>query len=97
MRSTPKNLMEKSSVLFGMSKSMAITGLLQSYCQCQMMQFSRTEHTFILSQVKYMTYELTKKEYNKEAWKTYVNHTPPGVFTKCPVLPNIGNHWRHFL
>ena len=40
MRSTPKNLMEKSSVLFGMSKSMAITGLLQSYCQCQMMQFS---------------------------------------------------------
>ena len=40
MRSTPKNLMEKSSVLFGMSKIMAITGLLQSFCQCQMMQFS---------------------------------------------------------
>ena len=58
---------------------------------------NRTEHTFIISQVKYMTYELTTKEYNKEAWKTYVNHTPPGVFTKCPVLPNIGNHWRHFL
>ena len=35
MRSTPKNLMEKSSVLFGMSKIMAIIGLLQS-----MMQFS---------------------------------------------------------
>lgn len=32
--------MEKSSVLFGMSKIMAITGLLQSFCQCQMMQFS---------------------------------------------------------
>ena len=44
-----------------------------------------------------MTYELTTKEYNKEAWKTYVNHTPPGVFTKRPVLPSIGNHWRHFL
>ena len=40
MRSIPKNLMEKSSVLFGMSKIMAITGLLQSFCQCQMMQFS---------------------------------------------------------
>ena len=40
MRSTPKNLMEKSSVLFGMSIIMAITGLLQSFCQCQMMQFS---------------------------------------------------------
>ena len=40
MRSTPKNLMEKSSVLFGMSKIMAITGLLQSFCQCQMMQYS---------------------------------------------------------
>ena len=32
--------MEKSSVLFGISKIMAITGLLQSFCQCQMMQFS---------------------------------------------------------
>ena len=40
MRSTPKNLMEKSSVLFGMSKIMAIPGLLQNFCQCQMMQFS---------------------------------------------------------
>ena len=40
MRSTPKNLIEKSSVLFGMSKIMAITGLLQSFCQCQLMQFS---------------------------------------------------------
>ena len=36
-----------------------------------------------------MTYELTIKEYNKEAWKTYVNHTPPGIFTKSPVLPSI--------
>ena len=32
--------MEKSLVLFGMCKIMAITGLLQSFCQCQMMQFS---------------------------------------------------------
>ena len=31
-----------------------------------------------------MTYELTTKEYNKEAWKTYVNHTPPGVIYKVP-------------
>ena len=36
-----------------------------------------------------MTYELTTKEYNKEAWKTYVNHTPPGVFTKRHLM-NLG-------
>ena len=28
-----------------------------------------------------MTYELYNKKNNKEAWKTYVNFTPPGVFT----------------
>ena len=57
---------------------------------------NRTEHTFIISQVKYMTYELYNKN-NKEAWKTYVNYTSPGVFMKSPVLASIGNHWRHFL
>ena len=39
----------------------------------------------------------TTKKINKEAWKTYVNYTPPGVFTKSPVLVSIGNHWRHVL
>ena len=32
--------MAKSSFLVGVSKIMAITGLLQSFCQYQMMQFS---------------------------------------------------------
>ena len=44
-----------------------------------------------------MTYELYNKKNNKEAWKTCVNYTPPGVFTKSPVQASIGNHWRHFL
>ena len=57
-----------------------------------------TEQNIPLLYLRSHTWQMNyTTENNKEAWKTYVSYTPPGVFTKSPVLASIGNHWRHFL